>query len=1172
MENFVSVILKTKELDENAIVEAMLDSLDAPLAERVTDYGLFESENDTVVLRMPTPYALEESECEAFTQAFADKMFEMGYDDFDVEISLDEENVTPRPKGIAGNAWDRKHGKTHNPDGTPKKAPQPAPQAQTTAPKMGNSDTSSDKLPKVAGVQSNGKLTNFNIDKSLPSVDVKNIRTGENFRVYGPPANVEKMLARPEIEKIYSGRGDAGARQELELRKQQMKTGPDGAYDGDDLGTAPTAPKEIKVTANNYADMITRAKELAAKAKQAPSSGPSTRGKAGAKPNDATPSSGPSTRGKAGGRKDSASPEKTSPKANSSVNTRAPAPQTMMASVYDSIMREMAEHLYEELTDAEKKEYEAIRKGLEDLLASPDIDPPQKREIEKTLNDLDPDRGDPRKGDGSPDANQVTKGDLAGDPRDDDDEGDDIVDGGGITGDDDAETDSGEDPDATDPRGKNQIPKSAGPEIKKDGALAKFATSGKKGLANDPDEVDAIKELQQQLTALGFEVQADGKYGPNTIAAVKEFQQIMGLTVDGDAGPNTIAKLNEAKNIGNLKLIYAEISEMLELLEIANEGIVLDSLIYEAMSEEQAKRFDELYNKYKDTAIFKNPPPSLAASIKKITDYKAGAGANTPEEKEEAQTQQAVAQEKMELEAQAREIVATASRGKDGKKLNNHLMFTAMKYVKKREYALAMAIIEVGGVSVPSRIYERLLDLSINKIYNDLGLGDAPASATATPQGGSDASGDPSDTGSTGTDSSPNQTAADDAAGRSGDDDEGDDTVSTNSPPVDDEDGEEDTELTQAEKAQKLVKEFTGSSEADVKKFLNELEPLIDGLSIEELKPIREDLQAMAEKLGNSGLTISKSIIDDFVKKNIADAQADSVSSDGDGDGEGDGTSDGEGDGTSDGEGDGTSDGEGDGEGDGTSDGDGEGDGTSDGDGDGEGDGDGTGDGEGDGTGDGEGDGTGPNLDEDAIAAIAKELKDEFGMVEFNDDPEVIKSALGKIKTPEDWEAVKQSYAAQSRQRSLEEKLKSVVDNTRNDVTAETIKEPLEAAGVEDFSWLETSESISEARIGMFEETYDDDDEFYEMYGELGIPEDEIWEADYRGRKVKLNKPMRGDVKKFKVYVKNNNGNVIKVNFGDPNSKIKKSNPARRRSFRARHNCDNPGPKTKARYWSCRKW
>ena len=85
-------------------------------------------------------------------------------------------------------------------------------------------------------------------------------------------------------------------------------------------------------------------------------------------------------------------------------------------------------------------------------------------------------------------------------------------------------------------------------------------------------------------------------------------------------------------------------------------------------------------------------------------------------------------------------------------------------------------------------------------------------------------------------------------------------------------------------------------------------------------------------------------------------------------------------------------------------------------------------------------------------------------------------------------------------------------------------------------------------------------------------------EAEYQGRKVKLGKIMQGDTKKFKVYVKNPKGNVVKVNFGQGGKakggtmKIRKSNPKARKSFRARHNCDNPGPRHKARYWSCRKW
>jgi hypothetical protein len=84
--------------------------------------------------------------------------------------------------------------------------------------------------------------------------------------------------------------------------------------------------------------------------------------------------------------------------------------------------------------------------------------------------------------------------------------------------------------------------------------------------------------------------------------------------------------------------------------------------------------------------------------------------------------------------------------------------------------------------------------------------------------------------------------------------------------------------------------------------------------------------------------------------------------------------------------------------------------------------------------------------------------------------------------------------------------------------------------------------------------------------------EENVDEAKYQGREVPLGKKMAGDVKKSKVYVRKPNGNIVKVNFGDKKMRIKKSNPARRKSFRARHNCKNPGPRWKARYWSCRSW
>ena len=79
-------------------------------------------------------------------------------------------------------------------------------------------------------------------------------------------------------------------------------------------------------------------------------------------------------------------------------------------------------------------------------------------------------------------------------------------------------------------------------------------------------------------------------------------------------------------------------------------------------------------------------------------------------------------------------------------------------------------------------------------------------------------------------------------------------------------------------------------------------------------------------------------------------------------------------------------------------------------------------------------------------------------------------------------------------------------------------------------------------------------------------------EAEYKGKDVKLGKPRKGDVKKYKVYVKNDKGNVIKVNFGDPNMEIKRDNPERRKSFRARHRCSDAKDRTTPRYWSCKMW
>tara|TARA_B110000240_G_scaffold3724_1_gene4207 strand:+ start:323 stop:730 length:408 start_codon:yes stop_codon:yes gene_type:complete len=131
-----------------------------------------------------------------------------------------------------------------------------------------------------------------------------------------------------------------------------------------------------------------------------------------------------------------------------------------------------------------------------------------------------------------------------------------------------------------------------------------------------------------------------------------------------------------------------------------------------------------------------------------------------------------------------------------------------------------------------------------------------------------------------------------------------------------------------------------------------------------------------------------------------------------------------------------------------------------------------------------------------------------------------------------------------------------------------------------------TNKLYNEFKLGLDENLNEYDVEnstdLNEFIGFLKTMKENINEAEYQGRKVKLNKPMRGDVKKFKVYVNNPKGNVVKVNFGHGGTSAKKAGektmqiqkdiPSRKKAFRARHNCDTPGPRTGARYWSCKAW
>jgi hypothetical protein len=117
---------------------------------------------------------------------------------------------------------------------------------------------------------------------------------------------------------------------------------------------------------------------------------------------------------------------------------------------------------------------------------------------------------------------------------------------------------------------------------------------------------------------------------------------------------------------------------------------------------------------------------------------------------------------------------------------------------------------------------------------------------------------------------------------------------------------------------------------------------------------------------------------------------------------------------------------------------------------------------------------------------------------------------------------------------------------------------------------------VSYYEPGKYEDEYvEEPSELEDENEDEDMEDDSTYASEYQGRKVTLNKPFRTPKgpKKFSVYVKNDKGNVVKVNFGDPNMEIKRDIPARRKSFRARHQCDtNPGPKWKARYWSCKMW
>lgn len=154
----------------------------------------------------------------------------------------------------------------------------------------------------------------------------------------------------------------------------------------------------------------------------------------------------------------------------------------------------------------------------------------------------------------------------------------------------------------------------------------------------------------------------------------------------------------------------------------------------------------------------------------------------------------------------------------------------------------------------------------------------------------------------------------------------------------------------------------------------------------------------------------------------------------------------------------------------------------------------------------------------------------------------------------------------------------AVVDQGEYDQEGDMAKDDLETivrAARRLTGMLDDNENMPEwvqSKINKAADYVDTAADYIESNQDDRVAEGEMDEAKYQGREVPLGKPMKGDVKKSKVYVRGPKGNVVKVNFGQKGMKIKKNIPGRRKNFRARHNCDNPGPRWKARYWSCRAW
>jgi len=279
-------------------------------------------------------------------------------------------------------------------------------------------------------------------------------------------------------------------------------------------------------------------------------------------------------------------------------------------------------------------------------------------------------------------------------------------------------------------------------DSKPSGSLEAFAKSGKKGIANNPEEKEAITELQQALTDMGFDPNGvDGRYGPGTRKAVSAFQEMMGAKVDGDAGPETIGAIVKARTLPGVKEFYDDLKRMKELADKAGEEGANESsmrywinLLNEALSDAEQKEFDELYNKHKakfdDAEYAASLPSTMTTLMKTVSDYQRSADGEEPAAKDAEVDPEKIRDIVVKIRAYMGHVITGLSTNED------KLKAALDRISSKAEYEAVLTAYQNSPKTGPLRTGDLLADLQgsldsteyeeiVDATLKRLGIGDS---------------------------------------------------------------------------------------------------------------------------------------------------------------------------------------------------------------------------------------------------------------------------------------------------------------------------------------------------------------------------------------------------------------------------------------------------------------